>query len=249
MVLEKIVTVQPAAPKRVAVITGASSGIGQATAQRFLHQGWEVLCLARRPASLLGVRSISMDLSELPTEALTRTLTTTLSELLGDSTGQVALVHNAGVFMNDSVVELKAENLSRALQVNVVAAAVLNPIVLPFMTAGSSIIYVGSTLSEKAVANTASYVVSKHAVVGLMRATCQDLRGRKVHTACVCPGFVDTPMLRAGRDDAAMASLAKFTAYEKVLSADDVAELLFHTANTPALNGSVIHAHYGQIEH
>jgi NAD(P)-dependent dehydrogenase (short-subunit alcohol dehydrogenase family) len=51
--------------------------------------------------------------------------------------------------------------------------------------------FVGSTLSEKAVANTASYVTAKHAMVGLMRATCQDLAvaAAPVHTAAICPGF------------------------------------------------------------
>lgn len=64
-------------------------------------------------------------------------------------------------------------------------------------TQGSSVIFVGSTLSEKAVANRASYVTTKHAVVGLMRSYVQDLFGSGVHTAVVCPGFTDTPMLQA----------------------------------------------------
>jgi NAD(P)-dependent dehydrogenase (short-subunit alcohol dehydrogenase family) len=180
---------------------------------------------------------------------LNHQLKATLVPLLGDSTGQIALIHNAGTFMNDTVASIKVADLSRVLQINVVSAAVLNREVLPYMIPGSSIIYVGSTLSEKAVANTASYVVSKHAVVGLMRATCQDLRGRKIHTACVCPGFVDTPMLRERADTETMAKLAALTAYEKVLSVGDMAELLFQTVNMPVLNGSVIHAHYGQLEH
>jgi 3-oxoacyl-[acyl-carrier protein] reductase len=61
---------------------------------------------------------------------------------------------------------------------------------------GSSVIFIGSTLSEKAVANRASYVTTKHAVVGLMRSYVQDLFGSGVHTAVVCPGFTDTPMLQ-----------------------------------------------------
>ena len=44
-----------------------------------------------------------------------------------------------------------------------------------------------------------SYVVSKHALVGMMRATCQDLAGREIHTACICPGFTDTEMFRDTR--------------------------------------------------
>ncbi len=243
-------SLEPLPARRTAIITGASSGIGEATAQQFLQQGWQVVCLARRPATLPGVHSIQVDLQSHDLAAsLNASFITTLVPLLGESTGQIALIHNAGVFMNDTVAEFKTEEMWRALQVNVVAAAVLNREVLPFMASASSIIYVGSTLSEKAVANTASYVVSKHAVVGLMRSTCQDLRGRKIHTACVCPGFVDTPMLRQRADAATMASLAGLTAYEKILSVDDVAEVLFHAATLPALNGSVIHAHYGQLEH
>ena len=56
-------------------------------------------------------------------------------------------------------------------------------------------------------------------------------------------------MLRQRADAATMASLAGLTAYEKILSVDDVAQVLFHAATLPALNGSVIHAHYGQLEH
>jgi 3-oxoacyl-[acyl-carrier protein] reductase len=64
------------------------------------------------------------------------------------------------------------------------------------MGPGSSVLYVGSTLSEKAVPGSFSYVVSKHAQLGMMRATCQDLMGTGIHTAMVCPGFTDTEMLR-----------------------------------------------------
>ena len=63
------------------------------------------------------------------------------------------------------------------------------------MKKGSSILYVGSTLSEKAVPQMSSYVISKHAMIGLMRSTCQDLFGRFIHTACICPGATETEML------------------------------------------------------
>ena len=56
---------------------------------------------------------------------------------------------------------------------------------LPLMPSGSSVLFVGSTLSEKAVKGAFSYVVSKHAQLGMMRATCQDLMGRGIHTALV----------------------------------------------------------------
>jgi NAD(P)-dependent dehydrogenase (short-subunit alcohol dehydrogenase family) len=115
--------------------------------------------------------------------------------------------------------------MRRCLEVNVVAPAVLNGVVRKFMGHRSSIIYMGSTLSEKGVPDRASYVASKHALAGIMKVTCQDLgqefasaakqaeeavsRQEKtaageakssavvdeVHTAMVCPGFTGTEML------------------------------------------------------
>jgi 3-oxoacyl-[acyl-carrier protein] reductase len=236
--------------QRIAVITGASSGIGHATAQLFLKQGWTVIGLSRRSAGLPGVIDVLVDLSSADLQhSLINVLDDRLNDLCGIEAGCIALIHNAASFGHDSALAVNAGYLTHMLQINVVASTVINSIVARRMGEGSSIIYIGSTLSEKAVANTASYVISKHAVVGLMKATCQDLRGKKIHTACICPGFVDTPMLRAGQDDAALASYAASTSYEKILMPDEVAQIIFNAVITPALNGAVIHANYGQLEH
>ncbi len=78
-------------------------------------------------------------------------------------------------------------DLLRVLSVNVMGINALNRTLLSLMPKGSSVLYVGSTLSEKAVAGAYSYIVSKHAQLGMMRATCQDLMGREIHTALICP--------------------------------------------------------------
>jgi NAD(P)-dependent dehydrogenase (short-subunit alcohol dehydrogenase family) len=163
---------------------------------------------------------------------------------------RIALVHNAGLLGKDSVPTLDAAHLARALQVNVIAPQQLNRLLLPVMGAGSSIVYVGSTLGEKAVAGACSYVVSKHALIGLMRATCQDLAGRGIHTACVCPGFTDTEMLRAhvGADEAILGSLAGSMTFGRLISPGEVAETIRFCALNPVINGSVIHANLGQVE-
>ena len=108
----------------------------------------------------------------------------------------VALVHNASQMRKDSTTACDSESLRHVLETNVVGINSLNQLLLPRLPSGSSVLYVGSTLSEKAVPNSFSYVVSKHAQLGIMRATCQDLMGSGVHTALICPGFTDTEMLR-----------------------------------------------------
>ena len=116
------------------------------------------------------------------------------------------------------------------------------------MQAGSSILYVGSTLSEKAVPRSFSYVTTKHATIGMMRATCQDLAGSQIHTACICPGFTDTEMLRAHVPDEAMESISAMSAFGRLVEPTEIAQALFWASDNAVINGSIIHANLGQIE-
>ena len=115
------------------------------------------------------------------------------------------------------------------------------------MKKGSSILYVGSTLSEKAVPQMSSYVMSKHAMIGLMRSTCQDLFGRFIHTACICPGATETEMLVEyvqGNQDA-LNAMASTLSENRLITSNEIAEALFFCANNSVINGSVIHANLG----
>jgi len=230
------------------VITGGSTGIGAAASRTFLAHGWQVVSLARRPSPVHGTRSISVDFSVSGWE------TRVEHELLPMvAKGTVCLVHNAALLEKDSALAMSAAQLRHVLELNVVAPAILNRLLRPLMEPGSSILYVGSTLSEKAVANTASYVTSKHALVGLMRATCQDAAGTGIHTACVCPGFVDTEMLRAhmsasGDTAGVLRSLEGMSGHGRLIKPEEIAQLLFSCAQQPVIDGAVLHANLGQLE-
>ena len=232
---------------KVLVITGASRGIGYATAQLFMEAGYKVVNLSRSEPALPGIVHIPLDMSS----------SATIDAWAGDIQAQltdcdeIVLVHNAGLLRKDSTRELAADSLQEVLQVNVVAPAQLNQIVLPLMQPGSSIIYLGSTLSEKGVANTCSYVTSKHALLGLMRASCQDLVGSGIHTACVCPGFTATEMLEnhVGGSTEILESIASGVAFNRLIEPIEIARTIAFAANNPVLNGAVVHANLGQIEH
>jgi len=230
------------------VVTGGSTGIGAATARTFLAAGWQVISLSRRPCPVDGVTSVAVDFAVSGWERLVE------EQVVGRLTdGVVCLVHNAALLEKDTAWTLHSDRLRHVLELNVVAPAVLNRLLAPRMKAGSSVLYVGSTLSEKAVANTASYVTSKHALVGLMRATCQDSHGRGVHTACICPGFVDTEMLRAhvgrgGDPEPVLKALAGLSSHDRLIQPDEIARLLLACAEQPVIDGAVIHANLGQLE-
>ena len=176
----------------LSIITGASRGIGRATAQLFVGKQWDVINLSRKPCDLSNVTNFTVDLSQRGWE---ENIKSDLQNLLTSAT-TISLIHNAAVSDNDSIDTINGDDLRRVMEINLIAPVILNQLILPYMKAGSSIIYIGSTLSEIAVKGKASYVTTKHGLVGLMRSTCQDLVGRGISTACICPGFTNTEMLQ-----------------------------------------------------
>lgn len=229
-----------------AIITGASQGIGLSTAQLFLKNQWQVINLSRKPCEVDNVTNFFVDLLDPQWPAL---LTPALIKQLQQA-DKICVVHNAGVAWRDSIQALPAVQFRQVLEINVVAPSILNQIVLPYMKPGSSIIYIGSTLSEKAVSHNASYVASKHAIAGLMKATCQDLDNTGIHTCCICPGLTDTPMLnaRVNYDEQTLDFFRQMSSMKRLVTAEEIAALIGFCSENPVINGSVLHAHLGQIE-
>ena len=229
---------------KLAIISGASAGIGLATAERFLEAGYRVVNLSRRPCPLPGIVDLRCDLSvpDFPDR-----LAPQLAPHLEAAT-ETALIHNASRLLGDTADDTPSDDLRAVLEVNVVGINSLNHLAIPHMGSGSSILFVASTLAEKAVPGSYSYVVTKHAQVGMMRAACQDLAGTGIHTACICPGFTDTEMLRAHVPSEAMDAVRGMSAFNRLINPGEIAGTLFWAATTPVINGSVIHANLGQIE-
>ena len=226
------------------VITGASAGIGAATAELFKKNDFDVVNLSRKPCPVAGVTHIKCDLSQ---PDFVHSIQDDLINALVDST-PITLIHNAALLINDNIASTESEQLRRVLEINVVAASSLNQILIPRMSSGSSVLYVGSTLGEKAVPNSFTYATSKHAVIGMMHATCQDLAGSGVHTACINPGFTNTEMLREHVPADVMPQIAAMSAFERLIEPEEIATALLFAAQNPVLNGAAINANLGQIE-
>lgn len=231
---------------KVAIITGASVGIGSSTAQTFVNEGFAVFNLARRQCAIDEVTSLICDLSS---QASIDAACDTLKKALTDCS-EATLVHNASQMKKDSVDDCSSDSLSQVIETNVIAINSLNQHLLPLMPASSSVLYIGSTLSEKAVPGSFSYVISKHAQLGMMRATCQDLMGSGLHTAMICPGFTDTEMLRThlGRDPDIEAGIAAMNSFNRLIQPEEIAELIRWAHHNPVINGAVLHANLGQKE-
>ncbi len=231
--------------KPLLIITGASKGIGRKTAELFSHHHFDVINLSRTPLNFHAVDNIPIDLKTVTAEDLKKLFAEKISH-----PRRIVLVHNASICYNDTIENYSAPAWQDTLTLNITVPALLTQCILPHMAEKSAIVFIGSTLSEKAVANTCSYTVSKHAIVGLMRATCQDLVGRLIHTCCVCPGITDTEMLRQRihNDETLLAQLAQIQSEHRLLNAQEIADAIFVAAQHPVFNGAVLHANGGQIE-
>jgi len=179
---------------RAALVTGASSGVGRATALALARAGADVLAVARREPLLQelaaeheAVRTVSLDLTDADA----------VRELAAGLDRLDLLVYAAGVNVpRRAVRELSLDDWRRVLDVNATAAFLLVQACLPPLRAAAGLVVVVASVSSRwPDASGAAYQASKRAVLGLAHAVARE--ERDVRVSAVLPGLVDTALLDA----------------------------------------------------
>lgn len=180
---------------RVALITGAASGIGAATAQRFHEDGWEVLLVDRSKPLLKPGPSVEHVLGDLTSPGVNQAA---VEHALMRFSRLDAVVANAGVTLAKDLEQTTEAELETVLSVNVKAVFYLAQAVRePLAQTRGSLTVVASKVGLVAQRGSPAYVASKGAAIQLARALALDWAPKGIRVNAVCPGIVDTPMLNA----------------------------------------------------
>lgn len=175
-----------------AIVTGASSGIGNAIVMRLLDEGWQVTGLSRRPLDHAHphLTSLSVDLGD----------TAALAAALATLPVPRAVIHAAGMMASAPLGELVPMVSQRLWGLHIHTAEQLFNHFAPRMQPGGRLVAIGSRTSRGA-AGRSQYVATKAALVGMMRSWAAELAPRGITANVVAPGATETPMLSAsGRE-------------------------------------------------
>jgi NADP-dependent 3-hydroxy acid dehydrogenase YdfG len=224
----------PTPARPIAVVTGASSGIGAATARRLASDGFEVVCAARRSerinavAAEIGGRAIVLDVTDA-----------------GSVSALAKAVPSCSLLVNVAGGAIGAEPISSAapadwqdmFDVNVLGVLRVTQAMLPSLIASGSghVIIVGSTAGRIVYEGGGGYTAAKHAVAAFTETLRLELSGEPVRVTEVAPGMVRTDefSLNRFRGDADRAN-AVYAGVAEPLNADDIADCISWCATRPA---------------
>ncbi len=219
----------------IAVVTGASSGIGAATARHLARAGFEVVCAARRTdriealAAEIGGRAVACDVTD-PAQVAA------LAEAVGPRLD--VLVNNAGgAFGLAPVAEADPEEWRRMYDVNVLGVLNVTQALLPALVASGAgvIVNVGSTAGRLVYEGGAGYTAAKHGTKAVTQTLRLELFDQPVRVSEVAPGMVHTEEFSLVRFDGDQAKAdAVYAGVPDPLVADDVADAITWIATRPA---------------
>jgi NAD(P)-dependent dehydrogenase (short-subunit alcohol dehydrogenase family) len=188
---------------QVAIVTGSTSGLGEAIAIRFAREGTKVVIVGRNADRAGEVcKTIEAEGGSaffVKADVTSETDVKNIVEKTVERFGTIdILVNNAGMVIPGAVVDLSLEQWSTTFEVNVTSAYLVSHYALPIMLdkRKGSIIHISSEAGLKGFKNRSAYCAAKASLVGLTKAMAVDHSPFGIRVNCICPGTIETPMVK-----------------------------------------------------
>ncbi len=239
--------------EEVALVTGASRGIGRAIAEHLARAGAVVIGTA---TSESGAQSVTHRLAELGARGRGAVLDVgdvargdALIDEIGKEYGELSiLANNAGITRDTLAMRMKDEDWAAVIDTNLSAVFRLSRAVLRGMMKAKHgrIINITSVVGSSGNAGQANYAAAKAGVAGMTRALAREIGSRNITVNCVAPGFIDTDMTRSLNEQQTQALLAQIP-LGRLGQADDIAAAVVFLASPAAsyISGATLHVNGG----
>lgn len=251
---------------KVAVITGAASGIGKEIAMVYAREGAKIaiadMNLAQANLAAEEIKSLGGEAMAVAMDVTNEGQVNQGIDAVADRFGSIdVLVSNAGIQIIESVDKLEFSNWKKLIAIHLDGAFLTTRAALKHMYAsgkGGSVIYMGSVHSKEASVLKAPYVTAKHGLLGLCKVVAKEGAAHNVRANVICPGFVRTPLvdkqipeqakeLGISEEDVIKKVMLKETVDGEFTTTDDVAQtaLFFASFESNALTGQSLVVSHG----
>lgn len=228
---------------RCVVVTGATSGIGRATAQMLIQRGSRVVVSGRRVDLLDSLVALAPDrVDALPCDLRQPDAVGTLLKEAAQRLGRLdGIVHSAGIIEHVRLPEVTPEMLQEHLDLHLLAPFRMYRGALELMADGGAVVVVSSTLATRPIVTSAAYSAAKAGALASLKVAALEGAPAGIRFNAVSPGLVDTPMVRASRPDAADGSLeqlADLHPLKRLGRPEEVAEAILYLLGAQWVTGT-----------